>query len=154
MFGQLRCQNFNEQNYFQQTFMTQQFYCCNTAIVLRSIFGSGMHCDTFCDTNIAKLTGRAKHCSQITTIQNATEWVKSKMRKEKGKLENTLIVITSDHGNYNYGKSTIYEGGIKIPLGLVPASVVKSEILFLLLAFIKVFKSLFVLAFGRCFKIT
>ncbi|WP_319589325.1 sulfatase-like hydrolase/transferase [uncultured Draconibacterium sp.] len=36
--------------------------------------------------------------------------------KEKGKLENTLIVITSDHGNYNYAKSTIYEGGVKIPL--------------------------------------
>ncbi|HEC41576.1 MAG TPA: DUF229 domain-containing protein [Bacteroides sp.] len=36
--------------------------------------------------------------------------------KEKGILENTLIIITSDHGNYNYGKSTIYEGGIKIPL--------------------------------------
>lgn len=36
--------------------------------------------------------------------------------KEKGKLENTLIIITSDHGNYNYGKSTLYEGGIKIPL--------------------------------------
>lgn len=36
--------------------------------------------------------------------------------KEKGKLENTLIIITSDHGNYNFGKSTLYEGGIKIPL--------------------------------------
>jgi arylsulfatase A-like enzyme len=36
--------------------------------------------------------------------------------KEKGKLENTLIIITSDHGNYNYGKSTLYEGGVKIPL--------------------------------------
>ncbi|MCX6325168.1 MAG: sulfatase-like hydrolase/transferase [Bacteroidia bacterium] len=36
--------------------------------------------------------------------------------KEKGKLENTLIVITSDHGNYNNGKTTIYEGGVKVPL--------------------------------------
>ena len=36
--------------------------------------------------------------------------------KEKGLLENTLIIITSDHGNYNFGKSTICEGGIKIPL--------------------------------------
>ena len=35
---------------------------------------------------------------------------------EKGILENTLIVITSDHGNYNYQKSTIYEGGVKVPL--------------------------------------
>ena len=36
--------------------------------------------------------------------------------KQKGILENTLIVITSDHGNYNFGKSTIYEGGVKVPL--------------------------------------
>lgn len=36
--------------------------------------------------------------------------------KEKGKLDNTLIVITSDHGDYNYGKSTNYEGGIRVPL--------------------------------------
>ena len=36
--------------------------------------------------------------------------------QEKGKLENTLIVITSDHGNYNGGKTTIYEGGVKVPL--------------------------------------
>jgi arylsulfatase A-like enzyme len=36
--------------------------------------------------------------------------------EEKGILENTLIVICSDHGNYNYGKSTIYEGGVRIPL--------------------------------------
>ncbi len=36
--------------------------------------------------------------------------------KEEGKLDNTLIVITSDHGNYDFGKSTIYEGGVKVPL--------------------------------------
>ena len=36
--------------------------------------------------------------------------------KEKGKLENTLIVLTSDHGNYDFGKSTLYEGGVKVPL--------------------------------------
>ena len=36
--------------------------------------------------------------------------------KEKGKLENTLIVLTSDHGNYNFGKTTIYEGGVRVPL--------------------------------------
>lgn len=36
--------------------------------------------------------------------------------KEKGIYENTLIIITSDHGNYNFGKSTLYEGGVKIPL--------------------------------------
>jgi len=35
---------------------------------------------------------------------------------EKDILDNTFIVITSDHGNYNYGQTTIYEGGVKIPL--------------------------------------
>jgi len=36
--------------------------------------------------------------------------------KEKGILENTVIIITSDHGQYNNGKATNYEGGVKIPL--------------------------------------
>lgn len=39
-----------------------------------------------------------------------------KKLKEKGIYENTIIVVTSDHGNYNLGKTTIYEGGIKVPL--------------------------------------
>lgn len=52
-----------------------------------------------------------------------------KKLREKGKLENTLIVITSDHGNYNFGKATLYESGVKIPLlmywprGIKPGSV-------------------------------
>lgn len=36
--------------------------------------------------------------------------------KEKGIHENTVIIITSDHGQYNHGKATNYEGGVKIPL--------------------------------------
>jgi arylsulfatase A-like enzyme len=36
--------------------------------------------------------------------------------KAAGIYENTLIVITSDHGNYNGGKTTLYEGGTKVPL--------------------------------------
>ncbi|MFC2116374.1 sulfatase [Bacteroidota bacterium] len=51
----------------------------------------------------------------LTWFDHAVGSVIEKL-KENGKLENTLIIITSDHGNYNYGKSTIYEGGIKIPL--------------------------------------
>jgi len=48
--------------------------------------------------------------------------------KEKGILENTLIVITSDHGNYNYGKTTIYEGGVKVPLMMYwPAGIKAGE---------------------------
>jgi len=46
--------------------------------------------------------------------------------KEEGKLENTLIVITSDHGNYNSGKTTIYEGGVKVPLMMYWPAVIKA----------------------------
>lgn len=53
--------------------------------------------------------------------------------KEEGKLENTLIVITSDHGNYDFAKSTLYEGGVKVPLlmfwpGGIPAASVYDEL--------------------------
>ena len=51
----------------------------------------------------------------LTWFDHAVGSVIEKL-KEEGKLDNTLIIITSDHGNYNYGKSTIYEGGTKIPL--------------------------------------
>jgi arylsulfatase A-like enzyme len=49
--------------------------------------------------------------------------------KEKGILENTLIVICSDHGNYNFGKASIFEGGVKIPLMMHwPALIQKGSI--------------------------
>ncbi len=51
----------------------------------------------------------------LTWFDHAVGSVVNKLR-EVGKLENTLIVITSDHGNYNFAKSTLYEGGIKVPL--------------------------------------
>lgn len=52
-----------------------------------------------------------------------------KKLKEKGKLENTLIVVTADHGAYNFGKTTLYESGVRVPLlmywpeGIKPGSV-------------------------------
>lgn len=36
--------------------------------------------------------------------------------KEKGVYENTLIIVTSDHGATRFGKTTIYETGIRVPL--------------------------------------
>ncbi|WP_010136343.1 sulfatase family protein [Ochrovirga pacifica] len=41
-----------------------------------------------------------------------------KKLKEKGVYENTLIVITSDHGNFDYEKATLYEGGLEVPLAM------------------------------------
>jgi len=36
--------------------------------------------------------------------------------KEKGVYENTLIIVTSDHGATRFGKTTIYETGVSVPL--------------------------------------
>ena len=35
-----------------------------------------------------------------------------------GKLDNTLIIITSDHGAWRHGKTTLYEGGVRVPLAM------------------------------------
>ncbi len=75
-----------------------------------------------------KKVGKDPDHAWLTWFDYAVGSVIDKL-EEKGILENTLIVITSDHGNYNFGKSTIYEGGIKIPLmmyfpkGIEPGSV-------------------------------
>ncbi len=39
-----------------------------------------------------------------------------KKLKEKGIYENTIIIVTSDHGNYNHGKTTLYDSGTRVPL--------------------------------------
>lgn len=31
-------------------------------------------------------------------------------------LENTVLIVTSDHGAWRYGKTTLYEGGLRVPL--------------------------------------
>lgn len=43
------------------------------------------------------------------------------IRKElerQGELDNTLIIITSDHGAWRHGKTTLYEGGLRVPLAM------------------------------------
>ena len=59
--------------------------------------------------------GKEVDLAWIRWFDHAVGAVVAKLQ-EKGKLNNTLIVITSDHGDYNFGKSTNYEGGIKVPL--------------------------------------
>jgi len=49
-----------------------------------------------------------------------------KKLKDKGLLENTLIIITSDHGEYNHGKTTLYEGGIRVPMMMFWPNGIKS----------------------------
>ncbi len=36
--------------------------------------------------------------------------------EQLGQLENTIIVVTSDHGSWRHGKTTLYEGGVRVPL--------------------------------------
>ncbi|MBE0675238.1 MAG: sulfatase-like hydrolase/transferase [Bacteroidales bacterium] len=51
----------------------------------------------------------------LTWFDYAVGAIVDKLR-DKGVLENTLIIITSDHGNYNTEKATLYEGGVRVPL--------------------------------------
>jgi arylsulfatase A-like enzyme len=62
-----------------------------------------------------KDAGKDPDHAWLTWFDKAVGSVVEKL-KETGKLENTLIIITSDHGNYNYGKSTVYQGGVQVPL--------------------------------------
>jgi arylsulfatase A-like enzyme len=62
-----------------------------------------------------KALGLDENHAWLTWFDYAVGAIVEKLREE-GKLENTLIIITSDHGNYNNEKATMYEGGVKIPL--------------------------------------
>jgi arylsulfatase A-like enzyme len=86
------------------------------------ITSAGYHPDDFVNMpnrkqilHEVKDAGKNPDHAWLTWFDKAVGSIVEKL-EEKGILENTLIVISSDHGNYNYGKSTIYEGGIKIPL--------------------------------------
>ena len=61
------------------------------------------------------ISGKDPRHAWLRWFDHAVGAVVDKLR-EKGKLDNTLIIITSDHGDFNKGKSTNYEGGIKVPL--------------------------------------
>ncbi len=62
-----------------------------------------------------RAAGKDPDHAWLTWFDHAVGSVVDKL-EEKGILDNTLIIICSDHGNYNFAKSTVYEGGVKIPL--------------------------------------
>jgi len=66
-------------------------------------------------TEISGIPGKELKHAWLRWFDHAVGAVVNKLQ-EVGKLDNTLIVITSDHGDYNKGKATNYEGGIKVPL--------------------------------------
>jgi arylsulfatase A-like enzyme len=45
--------------------------------------------------------------------------------EERGLASNTLVIISSDHGTWRYGKTTPYEGGLKVPLVMRWPAVIK-----------------------------
>ncbi|MDG1042376.1 MAG: sulfatase-like hydrolase/transferase, partial [Flavobacteriaceae bacterium] len=64
---------------------------------------------------ISNLPGKDIKQAWLRWFDHAVGAVVSKL-EETGKLDNTIIVITSDHGDFNKGKSTNYDAGTKVPL--------------------------------------
>ena len=64
---------------------------------------------------ISSLAGKDLKQAWLRWFDHAVGAVVSKL-EEKGKLDNTIIIITSDHGDFNKGKSTNYDAGTKVPL--------------------------------------
>jgi arylsulfatase A-like enzyme len=61
------------------------------------------------------LSGKDTRHAWLRWFDHAVGAVVEKL-KAKGKLDNTIIIITSDHGDFNHAKATNYEGGTKVPL--------------------------------------
>ncbi len=66
-------------------------------------------------SEISGMSGKDLKHAWLRWFDHAVGAVIDKL-EEKGKLDNTLIIITSDHGDFNKAKATNYEGGIKVPL--------------------------------------
>ena len=64
---------------------------------------------------VEDLEGMDPEQAWLRWVDRAIEALVVKL-KEKGVYENTLIIVTSDHGATRYGKTTIYETGIRVPL--------------------------------------
>ena len=64
---------------------------------------------------ISNLPGKDLKQAWLRWFDHAVGAVVSKL-EETGKLNNTIIIITSDHGDFNKGKSTNYDAGTKVPL--------------------------------------
>ncbi|MFC1763892.1 sulfatase [Planctomycetota bacterium] len=59
--------------------------------------------------------GKRYKTTYCTWLDDAVGALRQKVR-DLGQEENTLIVYLSDHGIERYGKSTLYQGGVHIPM--------------------------------------
>ncbi|MEQ9286138.1 MAG: sulfatase-like hydrolase/transferase [Cyclobacteriaceae bacterium] len=77
---------------------------------------------------VSSMEGKDPDQAWLRWIDHAIGALVDKL-KEKGVYENTLIIVTSDHGATRYGKTTLYETGVRVPLmmhwpnGIKPGSI-------------------------------
>ena len=62
-----------------------------------------------------KKEGKAYRTAYCTWLDDAVGALRQKVR-DMGKEKDTLIVYLSDHGVKRYGKTTLYQGGVHIPM--------------------------------------
>lgn len=78
---------------------------------------------------VEEMQGMDPDQAWLRWVDRAVEALVNKL-KEKGVYDNTLIIVTSDHGATRFGKTTIYETGIKVPLMMHWPNGIKSGIVF------------------------
>ncbi len=64
---------------------------------------------------LVKDAGAKANSSWLTWLDLNVGEMRGKL-EQLGQLENTIIVVTSDHGSWRHGKTTLYEGGVRVPL--------------------------------------
>ncbi len=73
---------------------------------------------------LAKANGVAPRDAWLVWLDCAIGAIRRQLEAQ-GMLENTLFVITSDHGAWRHGKTTLHEGGLRVPLAIHWPRVIK-----------------------------
>ena len=61
--------------------------------------------------------GSSKDNAWLRWIDSSIGAIRRQLQAQ-GQLDNTLIIITSDHGSWRHGKTTLHEGGLRVPLAM------------------------------------
>ena len=64
-----------------------------------------------------KEKGRPLAHAYVRWLDAAVGAMRKKL-EETNQLENTLFILTSDHGSWRYAKTTMHEGGLRVPLAI------------------------------------
>lgn len=77
---------------------------------------------------VESLSGKDPDQAWLRWLDRSVESIVKKL-EEKGKLDNTLIVVMSDHGDRLNGKATNYEDGVRVPLMIFwPKGIKKGQV--------------------------